>query len=506
MSDMAFIESFRQQVLDGLKLWDSPSVSIGIIKDGEVVLCEGFGSRDPEKGATADGDTLYQIGSCSKAFTAALIGVLVDKGLLEWDTPIRKYLPGFRFKDAFTTENCTLRDLLAHRTGLPRHEYSWYQTQYTREELVNHMQYLEPNVEMRTRFQYNNYGYILAGYIAEQMTGKTWEALLDEHLFGPLGMTRANAFLDTMNEDPDHAEPYDRELESDGVSTQRKIKFYSTTVEDRSKGIGAPFGPAGSINACPRDMLKWVDMHLNKGMSGDTRVLSEESIAEIHKPNMILKAPLDLPMEETDFCCYGLGWMVEMFRGHKLLQHGGNVDGFSGFTSFMPDLNLGVVAYTNMNGSFLHYALAREVYDHYLGVESGNWVQRYYDFSKERYAELDQVIEHFTGKKIEGTVPSHELAAYAGTYHKDGYVDIIIEAKDDALYMTFNGYTNKLSHFHYDQYVTSAIVGELPAGMPVRFRTADLDGTIDALTIPLVTESGSELPLFIKKAEETKEF
>ena len=178
MTHEKFFETFRQRAEDGLRLWESPSVAVGVVKDGKVVLCEGYGLRDTAGKLPATGETLYQIGSCSKAFTAALVSILVDQGKLDWDTPIIRYVPNIRFYDDFTTKSVTLRDLLSHRTGMPRHEYAWYGTDFTKEQLVENLRFLEPNQPIRTVFQYNNQCYILAGYIVERVTGKTYEQCL----------------------------------------------------------------------------------------------------------------------------------------------------------------------------------------------------------------------------------------------------------------------------------------------------------------------------------------
>ena len=175
MEDQKFFDQLREMANAGLELWESPSVSVGVVKDGKVVFCEGFGSRDVAKNLPANGETLYQIGSCSKAFTAALVSILVDQGKLDWDTPIVQYVPDIRFYDDFTTESVTLRDLLSHRTGLPRHEYSWYGTDFDKEQLVHNLRHLEPNQPIRSKFQYNNQCFILAGYIVERVTGKSFE-------------------------------------------------------------------------------------------------------------------------------------------------------------------------------------------------------------------------------------------------------------------------------------------------------------------------------------------
>ena len=499
MTEQEFLDSFRKKAEEGLKLWDDASVAVGIIKGGKIVLSEGFGFRNIEKELPADDQTLYQIGSCTKAFTAALVAILVDQGKLDWDTPIRSYVPDITLYDSFASDNCTLRDLMSHRTGLPRHEYSWYGTDFTRKEMVEHLKYLEPSQPFRRKFQYNNYGYILAGHIVETVTGKTYEECLQEYLFTPLGMNRSNCYVDDIEQNEDHATPYDRPTDGDGVSGKVEIPFYRTAQENKEQGIGAPFAAAGAINSSVQDMLKWVQFHLDNGKWNGEQIVSPQAMEEMHKPSMLLAAPLDMPMPESEFHCYGMGWFSEMFRGHKFIHHGGSINGFSAFTGFVPELDLGVVAYTNMNGTYVHYALARTIVDHYLGREDENWVQRYHDFILEKNGSLDEVIKHFTGEKVEGTATSHPIPDYAGTYRRDGYSDCIVKEEDGGLVMYYIGAVIHLRHFHYDTFVTDGIVGELPPGIPAHFHTAEVGGAIDSLAMPLVTEEGGSLVRFVKE-------
>ena len=492
MTEQQFLDQLRVQVQEGLTLWESPSVSIGIIKDGRTVMCEGFGKRDEDLPAT--GSTLYQLASCSKAFTSALVAIMVDQGKLSWDTPLIHYLPGVRFYEDYTTSNLTLRDVLCHRSGLPRHEYSWYGTDFTKEELIFNLRYLEPNKPIRTKFQYNNYGYILAGYAVETVTGKTWEQCVEEYLLKPLGMDRTNMFVDAMTADPDHAEPYDRtDPAASMMKGMRKIPIYKMPQEDYASRKGSPAGPAATVNSSVEDMLKWVSLHLNNGEFAGKQIISKESMAQMHKPNMLLPALFDMPQEETQHPSYGLGWFVESYRGHTLVEHGGNLDGFSAYTSFIPDLNLGVVVYTNMNVSQLHVALAKEIYDYYMGVESGNWVARYHaHLSKQSDKRLDFTTP-FTGGRTEGTVPSHPLADYVGTYTRDGYTPVSVRLENGELYLKFIDADTKLKHYHYDTFLTSDLMGggEIPPGLPVTFQTAPFRSEIDTLIMPLCFEEGA---------------
>lgn len=499
MTEQQFLEFFRARVAEGLKLWDIPSVSIGIIKDGKTVLCEGFGNRDLEQGLPATKDTLYQIGSCTKAFTAALVAILVDQGKLDWDEPIVNYMPQIRFYDDNTTSTLTVRDILCHRSGLPRHEYSWYGSSFTKDELMHNLRYLEPNQPIRTKFQYNNYGYILAGYIVEKLTGKSWEQCVQEYIFEPLGMKRSNMFVDVIRNDADHAEPYDRtDPAADMMVGMEKIPFYKMPEEDYEKGIGAPLGPAGTINSSAEEMLRWVALQLNNGELDGKRVISEASMAQLHMPHMLVAASKNA---ESKAKSYALGWSAEAYRGHDLIQHGGNINGFTAYTGFIPELNLGVVAYANMNVGMLGDALAHDVYDYYIGVEDTNWVQRDYDRYKEVFSVRGDMMKPFTGEKKEGTVWSHPLEDYAGTYFHAGYMPVEVTLEEGKLYLHFNGVKTELRHFHYDTFITSDLLGggEIPPGLPVQFSAEAFRSTVGALTMPLCFEPGAEPTRFTRK-------
>lgn len=501
-TEQDFLEFIRKQAEDGLKLWDSPSVAIGIIKDGRVVLCEGFGSRDLELGLPATGKSLYQMGSCSKAFTSALVAILVDQGKLSWDEPLIHYLPNVRFYDDHTTSNLTLRDILSHRSGLPRHEYAWYGTDFTKEELIYNLRYLEPNKPIRTKFQYNNYGYILAGYAVEKITGKSWEECVEEYLLNPLGMNRTNMFIDATKADPDHAEPYDRpDAAADGMKGMNKIPFFQMSEENYSLRKGSPAGPAAAVNSSAEEMLKWVSLHLNRGEFEGKRIISEKSMNELHKPSMLLPGLMDMPQDEMKMPSYGMGWFVESYRGHTLVEHGGNLDGFSAHTGFIPELNLGVVAYTNMNVSNLHVALAHEIYDYYIGAEGGNWVQRYYDFCSKQDEKRSSITTVFAGEQAKGTMLSHPLEAYTGTYVRSGYSPATVRLENGCLYLKFIDADTQLRHYHYDTFLTSNLMGggEISPGLPVSFQTADFRSNIATLVMPLCFEEGSKPIRFQKK-------
>lgn len=502
MTEKEFVEYIDRTMENGLKLWDATSVGLGVIKDGKVILCKGYGMRDTAKGLPATGDTLYQIGSCSKAFTSALVAIFVDKGLIDWDTPVREYVPDLRFYDDYTTANCTLRDVLCHRTGVPRHEYSWYGTPFTRAELLHNIRYLEPNKPFRANYQYNNYGYLVAGYVLETVSGKTYEELLQEYIFDPLGMGRTNAYLDVIEADADHATPYDRP-NGMGMKGSEECPFYRTPVEDYSKGIGSPFAAAGSINSCASDMLKWVQLHLQKGQWNGQQLISEKSMNELHKPN-IHSGTQGVPGKESlpEFVSYSMAWQVENYRGYKVVSHGGNINGFSAFTSFVPELQLGIVAYTNLTMTLQHYAIGYSVMDCFMDAEPTDWMQRYYDYAVERIANSEDFYGKLRGEQVPGTAPSFDLKAYEGTFARPGYGKLRITAEGGKLHLHFLGSDVPLTHYHYDSFTTDIVFagGELHVGLPVKFFTGDNTATPDIVSIPLVMEEGRFIR-FVRESE-----
>ena len=472
---MINVESLRGMIAEELKAWDQPSISVGIVKDGKVELAEGFGYANMDKQVKPDPDTLYQIGSCSKAFTAAAVAILVDRGILEWDKPVVSYMPWLRFKEPFTTANVTVRDLLCHRTGLPRHDAYWIDGPCTRKEMVENLRNMQPGWSFRSHWCYQNTCIVAAGMLVEEMTGKTWEEFVKKEIFEPLGMTRSTFYVDAIEADANHATPYDRPtpVELQGI---REISFLKSDREDMAKGIGAPYGPAGSIMSTVNDMLKWVQFNLNNGKVGDKQLISEAAMKEMHKANMLMSEPLLMLCKEMDFFSYGMGWFVETYRGHVMVEHGGNINGFSALVTMIPDQKLGVVTLTNFNDSFDTYATTYEIIDRVLGVEGGDWNKRWRDFVAQVFGSIPEQLKGMNPPKIEGTKPTHDPADYAGTYRNATYGDIVIENKDGKLFFTYNKKTSELDHYHYDTFQINDVFA-LFNGMTLRFGIGN-DGKI----------------------------
>jgi len=498
---MVDVSKFKEYFENEVKVWDHPSMAVGIIKDGEPVFSEGFGLANIEEGLKADGDTLYQIGSCSKAFTAAAAALLVDRGLLEWDKPVHDYIPWLRFKDDYVTLHATTRDMLCHRTGIPRHDVSWIKGTLTRKEHVENIKNMNPGWSFRSHWCYQNICIVTVGYLIEVLTGKTWEEFVKDEILDPLGMTRTTFWIDAMTADPNHAMPYGRPHPRVDSGLKRE-EFLRGGTEDYEKRIGNEIGPAGSIVSCVNDMLKWVKFNLNNGKVGDKQLISEENMKEIHSPQMLME-PLLLPLPETDFYSYGMGWFTETFRGHRMVEHGGNITGFSALVSMLPDQNLGTVILVNNNGARNTYSSAYHIMDQYLGITDSNWSERFLEWKKKSTEAAEKQREAMLEKQEQGTNPSHALERYTGVYHNDCYGDITITLEDGTLVFEFHKETSELKHWHYDTFQLCS-EDSLLYEFSFQFLT-NKDGEVDRIQIAIALDPAVPDEIFTKVKAEKKD-
>lgn len=495
---MSNVELIRKQILEELPKWDQPSIAVGIIKDGEIVLNEGFGMADVSKGLKSNADTMYQIGSCSKAFTAAAVALLVDQGKIGWDVPVKNYMPWIEFKEPFVTENVTVRDLLCHRTGLPRHDAYWIGTPVTREGMVRNLRNMQPCWSFRSEWCYQNTCYVAAGMLVETISGMTWEKFVEENIFKPLGMTRSSFYVEAIEGDENHAAPYARKMPTD-MNDYEQVPFLRSVHEDMEKGVGAPYGPAGSIMSTVNDMMKWVAFNLNNGKVGEEQIISEANMKEIHKPQMLLSQPLLVPFPEQDFYSYAMGWFTETYRGHMMVEHGGNINGFSALVTMIPDMNLGIVTLTNFDNSFNTYASTYSIMDTYMNSENGDWHNRWREIIAQVFASAPEQTKMMNGEQIPDTVPSHPLADFVGVYTNPTYGDIPITLEEDGLHFAYGEGASVLEHFHYDVF-TIKNPKHLFAGMNLTFRN-DRFGKISSLEFDIVLNPAAKPEIFTKKAE-----
>jgi len=434
----AQFKGFAEFVTKSMNEWKVPGMAVAVIKDGKVILSEGYGLRDVKNNLKVTPQTVFAIGSSSKAFTATTMGILVDDGKVEWDKPVREYLPTFKLWDDFATEKMTPRDLLCHRSGLPRHEAMWYGSPFSRTEIFDRLRYLEPNQNFRAVWQYQNLMFMTAGYLVGVLSQSSWEDFTRKRIFEPLGMTSSSFSIEDMKAAADHSLPYGEKKDKVEEIPYRNIDT---------------IGPAGSINSNVVDMANWVMLNLNKGKFAGKPVVSEASMTQIQSPQMVVQDPIFLLLSnfpETYYPSYGLGWFLTSYRGHTLLHHGGNIDGFSAMVSFMPRDNMGLVVLSNLNGTFLPYAVMFNIYDRLLGLDQKPWAQRFKEIIDKMKAEAEKAQKEADKDRQLNTKPSHPLEDYVGEYAHSGYGTVSVLKDGDGLKARYNGRDFTLSHYHYD--------------------------------------------------------
>ncbi len=429
---------FDAYVLRTMQDWKVPGAAIAIVKDGKVVLSKGYGLRDVKDNLPVTEQTLFPIASITKSFTVATLGTLSTEGKLDWDKPVREYLPDFRLSDDTLTARVTPRDLVTHRTGLPRHDATWYRSGLSREEMYARLRYLEPNRDLRREFQYNNLMFMTAGYLAGKLSGSTWEEAVQARIFDPLGMKSSGFdFGESFKSATDVAHAYRK----DDNEVAREVPVYPG---DKA------LGPAGVIVSNLTDMTQYLLMYLNRGKHGDQQIISPGDIRQMISPQMVIQSTDRDP--EIGYLHYGMGFFVTTYRGHKYVQHGGNLDGFSLLISFLPDDNIGSVLLLNMDSSSLREVLAYNIIDRMLGLAPVDWnkrqLERYFAFKK---SEEDARTKNYVPRR-EGTTFSHPIDEYVGEYANPAYGSIFVEraANDRDLKLTYHGMQSTAQHWHYD--------------------------------------------------------
>jgi CubicO group peptidase (beta-lactamase class C family) len=450
-----------------IRTFEVPGLAMAIIKNDEVIFLRGFGYRDLENKIPMTPDTLLAIGSSTKAFTVFTLGTLVDQGLMEWDKPVRNYISWFRLYDPFASERLTPRDMVTHRSGLPRHDLVWYNN-YTasREAFVRRLAFLEPTADLREKFQYNNLMFLTAGYLAEVLTGKKWEEAVREKVLNPLEMTRTNFSVKDSQKDSDFSQPYDER----GGKIQR-IPFRDITN----------IGPAGSINSSANEMANWVIVHVNGGKFKGKQIIDAAILEDMHLSHMPLGETPERP--EITPTEYGMGWFTDTYRGHSRVSHGGNIDGFSALVSILPQDRIGFVILTNKNGTGLPEMIVRTASDRVLELEAIAWLDEASKRRDEGKAASKEAEKKKAVKRVLKTRPAHELEAYAGDYRHPGYGELLVFLKNNRLHFTYNGITTPLGHWHFETFNGGKSADPTFEDMKLTFRT-DVNGLVSELVAP----------------------
>ena len=433
--------------------WRYPGVAAAAFgEDSEEFFCTGRASADGE--APFGPDTMFTIASCSKSFTAALAMILADKGLVDPDAPVSSYLPEFQMWDPAATEKMTLRDMLCHRTGFGAHDVIW-PAPFSREEMARRIRFIEPTDAYGSpEALYSNVMYALAGYVEEAVTGKSWDSLLKEYIFEPLGMTRSDGSGRVLVADPDHAEPhYVRNGEID------RVPYWNV---DQA-------GPAASITSTLRDLTKWVRFHIAGGVAPDgKRLISEKRFAEMHAPHAAFKG--------IHYC---LGWTMGAYRGLEYQRHTGKIEGYSSMIGYLPELKKGVVALVNLHcpSNPFFTDLFFRVTDRFLGEEPKALLREGARAPESVYHEFEpDIAGERLAPALKGVPAGFRPEQLTGVYENRGYGRITVREEAGRLLLHYRDQELPLVHYGGDSYYMEGVLADiLTMRVPVRFEGHPLE-------------------------------
>jgi CubicO group peptidase (beta-lactamase class C family) len=458
--------SLDKYIHSSMKQWKVPGAAVAIVQGRSAVYVKGFGVRNIRTRKPVDADTLFDIGSCTKAFTAAAVGMLVDEGQMRWDGKVRDYIPFFRLYNPLADEEVTIRDLLTHRTGDPSPDLFFY-TPFTREQMIRRLAYVKPDFGFRAHFQYNNMMYVTAGYAVGQVTGGTWGQFIRQRIFRPLGMTDSDTSAIQAQKSPDFATPHIEK--ANGIVVP--IPWRNIDVE----------GPAGSINSSARDIAKWIAFQLNDGVIGGKRLISRKSMQAMHTPQMVVPAGeiKTVFFPDAKLLSYGMGWFIEDYRGHELILHPGDIDGFSALVVLIPELHTGYAVFINLGSGGVTYrqVLGYHIADLLLHLPQVDWSAHFRKLKADFAAEARKHVESWESKRNPHTHPSRDLAAYVGTYQNPVYGNVDISLHEGHLVFRFYSLTSLLKHFQYDTFVA-----DLEGKRRVTF-TLNVEGSVANLSV-----------------------
>jgi CubicO group peptidase (beta-lactamase class C family) len=438
-------------VARSMRTFGVPGMAIAIVKDGKVVIAKGYGVKKMGEPAPVDENTLFGIGSNTKAFTTAALATLVDEGKISWDDKVYERLPGFEMYDPYVSHEMTIRDLLTHRSGMGLGEGDllfWPHTTYTRADIIYKLRFMKPASSFRSKYAYDNLLYIAAGQIIPAVTGKTWEEYVSEKILKPLGMKTtmlSNEKFQTSAASMDIAWPH-----SKIGGPLRPIDF---VVLDNA-------APAGSINSSVAEMSKWIALQLNRGkfLDSEARLFSERRSREMWSAQTILptrEGTGPLGKLAPKFAAYGLGWGLRDYQGRKLVGHTGGVSGFVSRVMLVPEEKLGVVILTNAENDLAFDAVLFHVLDSYFGSGSTDWIMLLHEAEVQDEQESAEEMKKAGEARVKDSKPSLEPAKYAGKYEDAWYGPATIKAENGKLIFSLDhtpSASGELQHWQYDTF------------------------------------------------------
>lgn len=403
-----------------LKTFDVPGIAVAIVKDGKIIHEKGYGVRSVNSGQKVDIHTRFGIASNSKAFTAVALAMLVDDGKLHWDDRVRKFIPEFTLYDSYVSDQFTIRDLLTHRSGLGLGAGDlmlWPDSSsYSTQDIIRNLRYLKPVSDFRTQYDYDNLLYVVAGEVVEKASGLSWNDFVQQRILNTLQMNESAPNFALLANKQNVVDPH---VDFDGkVQVVRR---------DWREVAGAAAGIYSSIH----DMSKWALMQLNKGKYGDTSLFSEKAHREMWTPQTIIPVT-GRTTYKTNFRSYGLGWFINDENGYKVVSHTGGLFGMVTQFTLIPDLNLGIIVFTNQQSGAAFTAITNSIKDGYYGVKGQDRVKQYHENVLRSKQNADKIMKDVF-EQVASAKGNLGLQNIEGTYNDKWFGDVILSNKNGTL-------------------------------------------------------------------------
>jgi len=421
----AYSQPITSSAIDSLvertmKVFNVPGIAVAVVKDDKVIHMKGYGVSSIATGKKMDENTLFAIASNSKAFTSAALGILVDEGKISWNTKVIDIIPEFRLYDSYVTADFNIKDLLTHRSGMGLGAgdlMMWPDSaSFTRQDIIHNLRFLKQTSSFRTKYDYDNLLYIVAGVVVERVSGMSWEAFIEERIMQPLGMTMSAA---SINRIKDRTNIIDAHVPVDGV------------LQVVAKHKSEVHNPAGGIFSSVADMSKWVIMQMNNGKYGqnlEKQIFSEEVHNEMWTPQTIIPVR-GRTTYNTHFSGYGLGWGLSDVNGYLQASHTGGLMGIVTQVTLIPELRLGIIVFTNQQEGAAFTAITNTIKDSYFGIKGVDRVKDLHERVLRNQADAKKVTDEIWAKVGEQQKKATQCISpslYAGTYTDNWFGDIKI--------------------------------------------------------------------------------
>ena len=462
---------FEQEVNKGMNEWQIPGMAVALVQDDEVIFSKGFGVKTLGGNDPVDEMTIFQIGSTSKAFTAASMAILVDEGKVKWSDKVVEHFPYFQMYDSWVTREFMIEDLLAQHSGMPAYAGDLQAfVGFDRAHIIDSLRYIKPVSSFRSEFAYVNNLFLVAGRIIEKYTNKSWEDSISELILKPLSMSDTSADVESL-------------VNGKNVAVPHNVQDGKVTALPKDLKWSYIYGPAGGINSNVVDMSKWLRLHINDGMHNGKQLVSKESMNFMHSPKTIAKSAAKAGLAMY----YCESWVYEDLWPYPMIWHNGETSGFHTMLAFWPDAKIGIVVLANMVPNKLAEALAKIFNDLYFGNPQTDWSKK----ALLEYRENLAKAEEKEPKLIKDPMPPLSLESYSGDFYNEVYEKVDVTKNDDNLIVMIGPDKAKLILKHWDRDIFSfkfPILGEDGKGFV--FFEQDADGKILKMTIDLLNEDG----------------